>query len=154
METFKINKELEVICAWKKTRNGFKHTATLMRSGREIEEVKICYVNRTWERYTYESVLQKLLGKTKSFLTPSEIAQFEEAIKNGGGRDMAHLKSIAIVAELGNIFGRNQTEKNDWKMRMLKAGLGNSGLIVPEDWDTLDEDTKQARVDGAIKMLA
>jgi len=37
---------------------------------------------------------------------------------------------------------------------MIKAGLGDKGLIMPEDWDSLDEDTKQARLDGVIKMMS
>lgn len=152
METFKINKELEVICEWKKTRNGFKHTASLMRNGRNIEEVKCNYLNRTWERYTYESVLQKLLGKTKQLLTPREIAQFEAVIKKGSSADMDSLRGIGIVAKLGEVFSRNQSEANDWKMRMLKAGLGD-GILPPEDWDTLDEATKQTRLDKAISQL-
>lgn len=64
------------------------------------------------------------------------------------------LKTIAMVAKLGDIFGETQKQKNDWKARMLKAGLENSGLIIPDDWDQLDEDTKQARLDGAIGELA
>ena len=153
METFKINDELEVVCDWKKTRNGFKHTASLMRSGRNIDEVKCCYLNRTWERYTYESVLQKLLGKTK-FLTPKERGQLKEVITKGSSRDMDSLRRVGMVMELGNIFGGSQKGANDWKARMLRAGLGDSGLIMPDDWDTLDEDTKQERMDGVIKMLA
>ena len=149
METFKINEELEVICAWKKTRNGFKHTASLMKSGRNIDEVKCNYLNRTWERYTYETVLQKLLGKTNSILTPKERGQFEEVIKKGSSRDMDNLRSVGVVAMLGDIFGKDQKEKNDWKERMLKVGLGK-GVIIPDDWDTLDGDTKQARLDGTL----
>ena len=153
METFKINDNLEAVCEWKKTRVAFKHEATLLLNGIERTSVKINYINRTWERYTYESVLQKLLDKSKSFLNADEIKQFEETIKNGGGRDMALLKTVAMVGGLGEVFGKTQKEKNDWKERMLKAGLGNSGLIIPDDWDTLDEATKETRLNGAIAQL-
>jgi hypothetical protein len=54
---------------------------------------------------------------------------------------------------MGELFCDNQKDKNDWKVRMLKAGLENKGLIMPEDWNTLDEDTKQARLDGVIKIM-
>lgn len=63
------------------------------------------------------------------------------------------LKSVAMVALMGNILGSNQKEKNDWKARMLKAGLEGKGLIMPEDWDTLDEAEKERRLDGAINEL-
>ena len=41
---------------------GFKHVATLHRNGFEISKTKICYLNRTWERFGYESVLQKMVN--------------------------------------------------------------------------------------------
>lgn len=59
---------------------------------------------------------------------------------------------IAGVAMLGDIFTNTQQESNDWKKRMLKAGLGNM-LHMPEDWDQLPEDEKQRRLDGAIETL-
>ena len=65
MRLFKINKEYTAICEVKKTRIAFKHTAILLKNGYEIDQVKICYQNRTWERYQFESVLAHLLAKTK-----------------------------------------------------------------------------------------
>lgn len=157
MQIFKINESLEAVCEWKKTRIAFKHEATLMLNGQDVAKVKICYQNRTWERYTYESVLQKLFGASKELyikgqLKLEDIQQFEETIKNGGEREMANLRSIGTVTKLGEVFGRNPKEANDWKARMLKAGLGE-GIEMPSDWDTLDEATKTARLDGAIKQL-
>lgn len=64
------------------------------------------------------------------------------------------LKTTAMVMAMGNLLaGDSQKEKNDWKSRMLKAGLGNSGLIMPEDWDSLTEDEKEKRLDGAIEAI-
>jgi len=63
------------------------------------------------------------------------------------------LKNIAMVAKMGEIFGTNQKEKNDWKARMLKAGLENKGLIMSEDWNTLSEDEKEKRLNRAIEQL-
>ena len=154
MESFKISKNLEAVCEWKKTRVAFKHVATLLRDGREVIDVKINYLNRTWERYTYESVLYKLMEKSKPFLSGDEIVKFKTAILNGGEHDKSLLKSVAMVAAFGDIFGKNQKESNDWKARMLKAGLGSSGLSMPDDWDTLDEATKEARLNGALAQLS
>ena len=64
MQSFRINKDVEAICEATDTRNGFKHTATLLVNGNESESVKINYLNRTWERYRFESVLKKLLDRT------------------------------------------------------------------------------------------
>lgn len=64
------------------------------------------------------------------------------------------LRTTATVAMMGSIFCDNKKEANDWKARMLKAGLENKGLIMPEDWDTLSEDEKEKRLNGAIDELS
>lgn len=64
------------------------------------------------------------------------------------------LKTIAMVAKLGEVLTDNQKASNDWKARMLKAGLENRGLIMPEDWAELSEDEKERRLNGAIAELA
>jgi hypothetical protein len=63
MQSFQLNDEYTVFCEYKKTRSGFKHVATLLRNGQEIDSTKCCYINRTWERFTYQSVLCKLIDK-------------------------------------------------------------------------------------------
>jgi hypothetical protein len=153
MTTFKINENLEVVCNWKKTRNGFKHEATLLKNGRETESVKICYLNRTWESYEYQSVLEKLLSQAN--LSEEEKNEFSEKIKGNEWRekDLAGLKMIAGIAKLGEILCQGKKESNDWKKRMLTAGLEGKGLIMPDDWDELSEETKEARLNGAIKTL-
>ena len=80
-----------------------------------------------------------------------------QKIANGGiteeEKGLKQLKTVATVAMLGDIFGSNQKEKNDWKTRMLKAGLPEGALLMPEDWETLSEDDKEARLNGAIQQL-
>ena len=150
MQNFKINDTLSITCEWKKTRTAFKHEAVLLQNGREIDRVKICYINRTWERYDFESVMQKLLDRT-NLLTPEEKKAFIDNPEND--RASGHLKTIASIAIMGEIFhGGDQKGSNDWKARMLKAGIGD-GLIMPDDWDTLSEDEKEARLNGAINQL-
>ena len=155
MQTFKINDNLEVVCEWVNTRNGFKHVATLLLDGHEQESVKINYLNRTWERYEYESVLKKLHDESR-VLSQDQKDLFLTRI-NGQFRDddpaLKQLNTIAGIAALGDIMGADQKESNDWKTRMLKAGLEGRGLIMPEDWDQLTEDEKQRRLDGAISAL-
>lgn len=62
------------------------------------------------------------------------------------------LKMTGMVAAMGEIFGSTQEEKNDWKARMIKAGLGGYGFEMPEDWDTLSEDEKERRLNGVIEI--
>lgn len=60
-----------------------------------------------------------------------------------------------MVAKLGDIFNAgNEKASNDWKARMLKAGLEGKGLIMPEDWASLDEKTKAVRLNGVIEIIS
>jgi hypothetical protein len=59
---------------------------------------------------------------------------------------------VGMVARMGAVFCDNQKDQNDWKARMLKAGLGE-GLIMPEDWGALSEDEKERRLNNAINII-
>ena len=62
MRIFSLDNEYSVVCNFHKTRNGFKHVATLHRNGFDIGSTKVCYLNRTWERFEFQSVLEKIVG--------------------------------------------------------------------------------------------
>jgi hypothetical protein len=63
MRSFKLSDEYEVVCESQGTRSGFRHLATLLKNGNEIDKAKICYLNRTWERFEFESVLNKIISQ-------------------------------------------------------------------------------------------
>ena len=153
MKTFKIDKDLQIVCESKNTRNGFKHEATLIRNGLTIDFAKVCYLNRTWESFEYETVIQKLLDKT-NLLSKTRKKNF---LKRASGivrkRTSSVLRSVAMVSALGDILCKEPKEKNDWKVRMLKAGLGGKGLIIPDDWNELTEEEKTRRLKRAEKVL-
>ena len=153
-KTFTINKNLYVECWTEDTNYGFRHLAKLFKNDWHEETHKATYYNRTWESYTYESVLRGLLEKAKGLLE-EEKEQFQAMIKNPNrvDEDLAPLKHIAAIASLGNLFCNTQKDKNDWKERMLKAGLENKGLIMPDDWESLSEKDKERRLDGAINCI-
>ena len=65
--------------------------------------------------------------------------------------DKLQFKTTAMVASLGEVFGKTKAEKNAWKKRMLKAG--QPALDFPEDWDTLPESEKERRLDKAIAEM-
>lgn len=48
--------EFSIIAETYNTRFSWGHKATLLHDGREIAKAKIRYYNRTWEKYTYQSV--------------------------------------------------------------------------------------------------
>ena len=152
---FKINDELTATCQTQDTRYGFRHLASLYNNEyRTLATAKACYYNRTWECFNYESILQNLLSKTE-LLTEQEKKDFLANAQNNNNKELdAQFGTIAKIAKLGEIFGQTKKEKNDWKSRMIKAGLENKGLIMPDDWETLTEDDKEARLNGVIGQLA
>lgn len=164
MKTFRINKEYQIVCDWKKTRNGFKHTAEL-RSGvfkgnnccyfSTIEKTKVCYLNRTWESFEYETVIKKLLSFNTNLICKGTQTKFLNKISGNYHKEVkSQFNSISMVAAMGNILCNNQIESNDWKKRILTAGLEKKGLIMPDDWNTLTEDDKEKRLNNVIESLA
>ena len=62
--TAKVNgNEITFRCYTTDTRNGFCHTAHYCGWDYNITDSKCPYINRTWERFTYESVLIKAIDK-------------------------------------------------------------------------------------------
>lgn len=152
-----ITKHLEVKAETYETRNSWGHKAELRQDGEIIATNRIRYYNRTWEPWQYHDVINGLLYKAEKdgLLSPYYLRKFKKMIDNGGRveeeRIKSQMKTTAMVAGLGALFGANQKESNDWKARMLKAGL--PGLEMPEDWDSLDETEKQARLDKVIAEM-
>jgi hypothetical protein len=154
MKTFQVNDSIEFVCRSESTRYGFRHLVTLIYNGQEQGTDKLCYYNRTWERFEFESVLERIIDRN-STLSDQEKKLCREYLKSYGDRDAAEaFKTVAFVAKLGEVFGNTPEEKNAWKKRMLKAGLTNKGLEFPEDWDKLPEAEKSKRLDKAIEVLA
>ena len=83
MRQFTLSDKYSVVCESSDTRNGFKHTATLLTNGRDTgETVKCNYLNRTWESYEYQSVLYKLIQKSKG-LDDEEKKVYTNKIREG-----------------------------------------------------------------------
>jgi len=152
---FKINNKITVVARYEKTRSGFRHIADLYINGELRDSAKVNYLNRTWESYDFQTVLKKVIEDSQ-WLSAEEkkkgmkfAKDYEKVEKK---RVEAEFGRIGAIAKLGDIFGQTQKEKSDWKVRMLKAGLGE-GLEMPEDWGSLDEKTKQERLDKVIGFL-
>jgi hypothetical protein len=66
------NQKYTINLDWRKTRNGFAHDSYLLKQSSGYEELyfqlgkkQSCfYINRTWESYTYQSVIRKLIYAT------------------------------------------------------------------------------------------
>lgn len=80
MRIFNLSKNYNVVCNWENTRYGFRHIAVLHKNGFEIARTKICYYNRTWESYEFESILKKVVEEN---FTGKEEIKFLKVIKQG-----------------------------------------------------------------------
>jgi len=150
MKTFDLSKDYAVVCEYKKTRMAFKHEATIMQNGCEVYKTKCCYQNRTWESYDFQSVLHKAI---RGFFKGEDVQKFMDKVDGKGAADVkSSLGSVGMVAAFGDLLCSTPEDKNSWKMRMLKAGMG-AGFQPPDDWDQLPEEEKQRRLDGAIASL-
>lgn len=65
MTTTKIinGKEYTFINSSRGNRSGFVHETKLYRDNTLVSDAKIQYYNRTWEVYTFQSVMKKAVGK-------------------------------------------------------------------------------------------
>ncbi|MBE3138142.1 MAG: hypothetical protein IMZ43_12245 [Thermoplasmata archaeon] len=149
MKTFKINDQIQIECEWKKTKMAFKHVATLWIDGRKVDETKICYQNRTWERYEFESVLGKLIDKTK-FLSEDRRAEVLTFI--GNYKEGNPFGGLLMIAKIGDVLCDTKEEKNNWKQRMMKASLGEA-IDFPEGWPGLSEDEREVCLNGGLEIL-
>ena len=148
MKIFELDEQFSVVCNWKKTRNGFKHEASLMKNGREIDKVKCCYLNRTWERYEFQSVLHKIINKC------FKEDRVQELIDKVDGKtaeeEKAKFSPVKFACAIGDILCSTEEEKNNWKKRMLGTV---PGIEFPEEFDGLPEEEKKRRLDEAAKIL-
>ena len=51
--------DLYIVCEYQSSRYGFNHIAKIFYHGRLVDTEKVHYINRTWEEYTYQTVLRR-----------------------------------------------------------------------------------------------
>lgn len=147
-KTFNINDRISIECSTQDTNYGFRHVASALVAGYAVTTAKCCYYNRTWEAWEYQSVIKKI-AESKD-LAPEDREAILSYAKNDH-TDNSNLNMIAGVMAIGDILSDDKKQANDWKTRMLQAGLN---LEVPEDWDQLPEDVKAGRLDAVINELS
>lgn len=147
---FKVNDSILIECSTQDTSYGFRHVADVYIDGVYIDRAKCCYYNRTWEAWEYQSVLKAVADrKSLSGAERNIIADYARQDHN----DSSDLRIISGIMALGDVLATDKKDSNDWKTRMLKAGLEGRGLDMPEDWDQLSEDEKEKRLNGVIATL-
>ena len=84
-------KEIIFNNSWRGTRSGFKHETELYIDGWQAAEARCYYINRTWERYSYQSVMLEAVHKLQEEEEAREKAYFLQV--NGFKNMMAHRKA-------------------------------------------------------------
>jgi hypothetical protein len=150
---FRITKHLQAVCNSESTRYGFRHLAELQRDGSIVAKAKACYYNRTWESFDFQSVLKDLQRQMEGRLSKYEAKVLKQVCKEGYRNKKEkpdHFKTLKMMAAFANLLGNTEAEKNHLKTIALKA---ESGIILPDDWNTLPEEEKSRRLNGTIEQL-
>lgn len=74
----KSGKEYNIVNEYWETSNSWGHKSTLIAPWGEVESRKVKYLNRTWERYTYESCMSGLIETILEDNLKSYITQYKE----------------------------------------------------------------------------
>ena len=92
----KSGREYNIVNETWETSRAWGHKSTLVATWGEVESRKVKYLNRTWERYTYESCMSGLIETILEDNLKSYITQYKE--KNDITR-LTSLKKDMIKAE-------------------------------------------------------
>ena len=92
----KSGREYNIVNETWETSRAWGHKSTLIAPWGEVESRKVKYINRTWERYTYESCMSGLIETILENNLKSYITQYKE--KNGITR-LTSLQKDMIKAE-------------------------------------------------------
>ena len=81
LSTTQKGNKIEAFCYSGNTRNGFKHECEIAVNGRVVAKTKICYLNRTWEQYEYQSVIYKAVDDLVLSETAIDNEKLKKALK-------------------------------------------------------------------------
>ena len=91
MNMHKLNidgREITFLNAWHGTRSGFMHETEMYIDSWQASDARRYYINRTWERYSYQSVMLEAVFKLQEEEKAREKRRFLEA--NGFIKMMKH----------------------------------------------------------------
>ena len=88
------------ICEFKATKNGFRHICRLS-NGRYGKNVECRYINRTWEKFEFESVILKSISEMECDIIENEKSCFK-ALE--GIRHMSKQRGEAFEKYLEKVF--------------------------------------------------
>ena len=74
----KSGNEYNIVNEYWETSRAWGHKSTLIAPWGEVESRKVKYINRTWERYTYQSCMSGLIDTILEDNLKSYITQYKE----------------------------------------------------------------------------
>lgn len=158
MQEFKLPDGFTIECKSEKTRYGFRHLAKMFDDKHTlVAQSKACYYNRTWESYTFQSVVHSAI---RNYFKHAQHASEDDpriqayyACADGRGRDadMAPFRATGMMDALAKLFSEDGdlATRNKMRMASLKAHLPEIDLSPLEG---LPEEEKAKRLDQAIAI--
>lgn len=138
---FILDDTYTVECNTYETRYSWGHYAKLVKNGYVIDESKFTYYNRTWEAYTYQSIIHSLLDKNKL----SHLKYRADEI--GEGNVKRELKQLGAIVAMAGIIGTPDTQ-----VKALETATGGA-VEKPDNWNGLSEEEKEKRLDKVLEVL-
>ena len=90
-------KEILFLNNWRGTGSGFMHETELYIDGWQAAAARCHYINRTWERYSYQSVMLEAVHKLQEEETAREKAYF---LRINGYKNMMSYRKAAFMEYL------------------------------------------------------
>jgi hypothetical protein len=152
-KAFDLGNGYKASCHSERTRYGFRHVAALLNkySNDVVARVAYPYYNRTWERYEYESVLNKLVDRweAKSVTIPTAVAAARNAIKDY--KEPNAFSAVAFASAVGELLAGDKPEDVvAWKKRMIATV---PGISFPDNFDNLPIEEQRRRLDLVEKEM-
>ena len=110
METHKFiinNHEYLFVNQFIDKRDGFNHATTLLRDGRELGTASVHYINRTWERYTYQTVMRSCVNQLFTSLSNETIQDYKDMHNK---KRLCHAKQLEIIESVRQFEGQDLVE--------------------------------------------
>ena len=129
MQRFEFNTNFhnfEIVCTSRNTRDGFAHDAECFIDGnyRPAAKATAHYLNRTWENYCFQSVMQRLAG--------NKIRERLEWIREDFMRDRNYQRMTAKrKAEFLDYLDRECDDNGLMSWVCLYTAITNHGLMEP-----------------------
>ena len=111
-------RDVSFVCTSRDTRSGFAHDATIFINGLDCGSATCHYINRTWERYSYESVCLSVV----SGLIDRRKARLKDDYKDANGLTrlcgVKHKAALAAMIDSDDRIALLRKVRDDLRTKM------------------------------------